>query len=127
MNNLIKVCSRVSAQIPLQIAKRTGAYHPVELPKPGVGNKAYRRIVHYPENYTIQPLKVTNLAGRDPESGRLVAKGIGGGIKHKYHWIDWKRHGPKEGPPLVEKVLDIIVDGCRTGHVALIGQGDNLR
>ncbi|XP_055592770.1 39S ribosomal protein L2, mitochondrial [Uranotaenia lowii] len=95
-------------------------------PKPGTG-KAYRRIVHYPEEYTIEPLKVTNLAGRDPETGRLVAKGIGGGIKHKYHWIKWNRDGPLEGPPQIEKVIDIIDDGCRTAKVALVAVGDQLK
>lgn len=74
----------------------------VEKPRIGVGT-AFRRIVHYPKDkeYTVQPLNVTNLGGRDPKTGRLVVKGIGGGIKHKYHWIDWKRVGPKEGPPQV--------------------------
>ncbi|XP_065081603.1 large ribosomal subunit protein uL2m [Ochlerotatus camptorhynchus] len=95
-------------------------------PKPGTG-KAYRRIVHYPEQYTVEPLKVTNLAGRDPETGRLVAKGIGGGIKHKYHWIKWVRDGPLEGPPQVEKVIDVIHDGCRTAKVALVAVGDELK
>lgn len=38
-------------------------------PKPGFG-KSYRRIVHYPEEYTVKPLDVTNLAGRDPDTGR---------------------------------------------------------
>lgn len=58
----------------------------VDKPKPGVRHKQYRRIVHFPENfndYTIKPLETTHLAGRDPISGRVVAKGIGGGIKHK--------------------------------------------
>lgn len=96
--------------------------------KPEIGNgKAYRRIIHYPEEYTVKPLEVTNLGGRDPVSGRLVVKGIGGGIKHKYHWIDWKRVGPKEGPPQVEKVIKIIEDGCRTAHVALVAVGDRLK
>lgn len=72
----------------------------VEKPRIGVGT-AFRRIVHFPEEYTVQPLNVTNLGGRDPKTGRVVVKGIGGGIKHKYHWIDWKRVGPKEGPPQV--------------------------
>lgn len=40
-------------------------------PKPGFGI-AYRRVVHYPEEYTVQPLEVTNLAGRDPVSGKYV-------------------------------------------------------
>lgn len=95
-------------------------------PKPGTGT-AYRRIVHYPDQYTVEPLKVTNLAGRDPETGRLIAKGIGGGIKHKYHWIKWVRDGPAEGAPQVEKVIDVIHDGCRTAKVALVAVGDELK
>ncbi|XP_028043527.1 39S ribosomal protein L2, mitochondrial [Bombyx mandarina] len=98
----------------------------IEKPKPGFG-KSYRRIVHFPEQYTVKPLEVTNLAGRDPETGRVVAKGIGGGIKHKYHWIDWYRVGPTEGPPQEEKVIQIIEDGCRTAHVALVAVGDKLK
>uniref|UniRef100_A0A0A9WKF0 39S ribosomal protein L2, mitochondrial n=1 Tax=Lygus hesperus TaxID=30085 RepID=A0A0A9WKF0_LYGHE len=95
----------------------------------GVGGKAgiYRRKVHYPEEYTIKPLEVTNLAGRDPVSGRVVVKGIGGGIKRKYHWIQWKREGPKEGPPLEEKVLEIMIDWCRTARIALVGSGNKLK
>ncbi|KAL0870607.1 hypothetical protein ABMA27_005567 [Loxostege sticticalis] len=98
----------------------------IQKPKPGFG-KAYRRIVHFPEEYTVKPLEVTNLAGRDPESGRVVAKGIGGGIKHKYHWISWIRDGPKEGPPQEEKVIQIMEDGCRTAHIALVAVGDKLK
>lgn len=41
----------------------------IDKPKPGFG-KSYRRIVHFPENYTVKPLEVTNLAGRDPETGK---------------------------------------------------------
>ncbi|XP_050667288.1 39S ribosomal protein L2, mitochondrial isoform X2 [Leptidea sinapis] len=95
-------------------------------PKPGFG-KSYRRIVHFPEDYTVKPLEVTNLAGRDPESGRVVAKGIGGGIKHKYHWINWIRDGPLDGPPQQEKVIQIMECGCRTAHVALVAVGDKLK
>lgn len=75
----------------------------------------------------MEPLKVTNLAGRDPETGRMVAKGIGGGIKHKYHWVKWVRDGPSEGAPQVEKVIDVINDGCRTAKVALVAVGDELK
>jgi len=125
MNSLFKLCSRLTVQVPLQMSKRT-KFRYVEVPKPGKDG-AFRRIVHYPENYTVEPLPVTNLAGRDPVTGRVVAKGIGGGIKHKYHWVDWKRNGPKEGPPLVEKVLAILEDGCRTAKLALVGQGESLR
>lgn len=99
----------------------------IEKPKPGVKGNCYRRVVHFPEEYTVKPLNTTNLGGRDPVTGKLVAKGIGGGIKHKYHWIDWKRVGPKEGPPNVERVIKIIKDGCRTAHVALVASGDKLK
>ncbi|XP_018322266.1 39S ribosomal protein L2, mitochondrial [Agrilus planipennis] len=96
--------------------------------KPLIGHgKSFRRIVHYPEEYTVKPLEVTNLGGRDPVSGRLVVKGIGGGIKHKYHWIAWKREGPKEGPPQVERVIKVIKDGCRTTFVALVAVDDKLK
>lgn len=98
----------------------------VEKPEIGHG-KSFRRIVHFPDEYTIKPLEVTNLAGRDPKTGRKVVNGIGGGIKHKYHWIEWQRFGPKEGPPKVEKVLKIIKDGCRTSFVALVGGEDKLK
>lgn len=43
----------------------------VEKPKPGFG-KSYRRIVHFPEEYTVKPLNVTNLAGRDPVTGIFI-------------------------------------------------------
>ncbi|PSN35212.1 hypothetical protein C0J52_16891 [Blattella germanica] len=97
-----------------------------ELPKPGAGI-AFRRRVNFPEKYTVEPLTVRNLGGRDPETGRRIAKGIGGGIKHKYHWIHWKRVGPKEGEPIEERVIQIIDDGCRTAKVALIAGGDELK
>ena len=56
----------------------------VDKPKPGLG-KQYRRQVFFPKDgkYTIEPLDTKHLAGRDPVSGRKVAQGIGGGVKHK--------------------------------------------
>ncbi|XP_014475817.1 PREDICTED: 39S ribosomal protein L2, mitochondrial [Dinoponera quadriceps] len=101
----------------------------LNLPKPGIDGKSYRRIVHFKDEYTVEPLQVTNLAGRDPVTGRVIAKGIGGGIKHKYHWIKWVRDGPKDldEPPQEEKVLEVFKDGCRTAFVALIGVGRELK
>ena len=57
----------------------------VDKPKPATNGKQYRRIVHFPLSYeyTVKPLDTSHLAGRDPLTGRVVAKGIGGGIKHK--------------------------------------------
>ncbi|XP_018404685.1 PREDICTED: 39S ribosomal protein L2, mitochondrial [Cyphomyrmex costatus] len=100
----------------------------VKLPEPGKGI-AFRRIVHFKDEYTVEPLRVTNLAGRDPVTGRVVAKGIGGGIKHKYHWIKWIRDGPEDldEPPKEEKVLQVFKDGCRTSFVALVGSDRELK
>lgn len=38
-----------------------------------------------------------------------------------------KRVGPKEGPPLVEKILSIQYDPCRTARIALVATGNNAR
>lgn len=96
--------------------------------RPVIGHgKSFRRIVHFPENYTVKPLEVTNLGGRDPNTGRVAVKGIGGGIKHKYHWINWKREGPSDGTLQEERVIKLIKDGCRTAYVALIAVGDQLK
>lgn len=54
--------------------------------------------------------------------------GIGGGIKHKYHWINWSRKGPVDlnEKPKEERVLDVFKDGCRTSFVALVGSGKEI-
>ncbi|KAL7018641.1 hypothetical protein ACKWTF_010842 [Chironomus riparius] len=104
--------------------------HFVDIPKPGEKHRQYRRKVHFPEDgkYTVKPLDNTHLAGRDPVTGRVVAKGIGGGIKFKYHWIKFERDGPTEDvPPREEKVLQILKCGCRTADVALVGTGNELK
>ena len=56
----------------------------VKKPEPGTG-KQFRRVVHFPDDgkYTVKPLETTHLAGRDPITGRKVANGIGGGVRHK--------------------------------------------
>ncbi|XP_053976562.1 39S ribosomal protein L2, mitochondrial [Hylaeus volcanicus] len=112
-----------------QVQQQRHQWNLVVVPKPGVNGKSYRRIVHFKDEYTVEPLEVTNLAGRDPVTGRVVANGIGGGIKHKYHWIHWVRDGPIDlnEKPREDKVLEVFKDGCRTSFVALIGGGRDLR
>lgn len=123
-----EICHK-TASVSYQVQPRRNQWNLVKTPKPGIKGKSYRRIVHFKNEYTIEPLKVTNLGGRDPVTGRLVAKGIGGGIKHKYHWIRWMRDGPTDitEPPKEDKVLAIIKDGCRTSNVALIGSGNHMQ
>ena len=43
-------------------------YKDIQVPKPGSGY--FRRVVHYPEKYTLKPIPYTNLAGRDPKTGK---------------------------------------------------------
>nr|XP_033340417.1 39S ribosomal protein L2, mitochondrial [Megalopta genalis] len=120
--------SGVNATVSCYVPKRY-KYKLIDLPKPDDPSKSYRRIVHYKDEYTVEPLEVTHLAGRDPNTGRVIAKGIGGGLKHKYHWIHWIRNGPKDlnEPPRIDKVLAVFKDGCRTSFVALVGSGTELR
>ncbi|XP_037934367.1 39S ribosomal protein L2, mitochondrial-like [Teleopsis dalmanni] len=133
MNNLTRLLSKCVINNQLQTLKPSVAaiqlrYKCKEVVKPKPGNSVqYRRIVHYKDEYTVEPLKITHLAGRDPVSGRVVAKGIGGGEKHNYHWVKWVRDGPTEGPPRSERVVEIIDDGCRTAKLALVGVGDELK
>ncbi|CAL7938057.1 unnamed protein product [Xylocopa violacea] len=123
----VEICCK-AVTVPYQVQPVRNKWTLLKLPQPGVQGKSFRRIVHFKDEYTVEPLKVTNLGGRDPVTGRLVAKGIGGGIKHKYHWIKWARDGPTDinVPPKESKVLAIFKDGCRTVNVALIGSGSDL-
>jgi len=95
-----------------------------DLPKPS--GKFWRK-VHFPDKYTVRPLEVTRLGGRDPETGRKVNKRVGGGLKYKYLWVHWQRVGPKEGPPLEEKVMQIVDSWCHTAKLALVSGGSDGR
>jgi hypothetical protein len=69
-SNVGIVCNRLFWNNFPQFAKRVGRIWKEDVPKPGNG-RSFRRIVHYPEKYTVEPLKVTNLAGRDPVTGKI--------------------------------------------------------
>lgn len=56
-----------------------------------------------------------------------MCKGIGGGIKHKFHWVKYVRDGPEEGPPKEERVLEVMFDAHRSAKIALVGSGDELK
>ena len=45
----------------------------------------------------------------------------------EWHFVDFKRVGPKSGPPLVEKVLEIKKTRDRTAFIALVAHGDIKR
>ncbi|CAH1405531.1 unnamed protein product [Nezara viridula] len=126
-NSQLKLCA-TSLQNVIGILTVRNKCKDVELPSnSGAKSGTFRRIVHYSDKYTVEPLRITRLGGRDPVSGRVVIKGIGGGIKRKYHWIEWKREAPKDGPPVVEKVIEIMIDWCRTSRIALVAGGDKMK
>ena len=51
------------------IRNRHSYYRELNIPKPGIKGKDYRRRIHFEKEYTVKPLNVTNLAGRDPVTG----------------------------------------------------------
>jgi len=95
-------------------------------PKPILINKCYRRVVFYPEKYTTSRLKIRKLAGRDPETGRIVVGKIGGGHKQKFRWVMYTRESPKDGNPIMERVLKVAYDPCRTARIAMVAR-DNFK
>lgn len=64
ISDFIGLTASVLNQVP-----RRYQWELVRKPKPGVDGKSYRRIVHFKDEYTVEPLQVTNLAGRDPVTG----------------------------------------------------------
>ncbi|KAK3879978.1 hypothetical protein Pcinc_015505 [Petrolisthes cinctipes] len=99
----------------------------VDQPRP-MGRLSYRFKVHYPEDgqYTVRPLKSTKLAGRHPETGRIIIGTLGGGAKRNYRWIDWFRTGPSDGF-FEERVIHVQYDPNRSSRIALVAGGEHLR
>ncbi|KAI1715522.1 ribosomal proteins l2, RNA binding domain-containing protein [Ditylenchus destructor] len=71
--------------------------------------------------YTIKPLRVRRLGGRNPETGRKVNQHIGGGVNFDYFMIDFHRRGPsEEGKTYDERVIEVRRDANRSAHIALV-------
>lgn len=66
--HVVNVCYK-SASVPVQVQPKRNQWSFIKMPEPGVKGKSYRRIVHFKDKYTVEPLNVTNLAGRDPVTG----------------------------------------------------------
>ena len=73
--------------------------------------------------YTIMPLKIRKLGGRDPETGRVVVKTVGGGNKKYFRWIDYSKPVNEDGSVREEKVFNIRYDPLRSTSLALVGGG----
>ena len=64
------VSSNAPATYQIQPSRNAGMWKPKIKAKPGALGKSYRRIVHFKDEYTVEPLDNTHLAGRDPETGK---------------------------------------------------------
>lgn len=78
------------------------------------------------DKYTTRPLPYPKNGGRD-HTGRVTNKRIGGGARQRWRWVDYKRIGPKSGPPLLEKVQEVRYDPHRSADIALVAHGNDRR
>ncbi|NP_001314714.1 large ribosomal subunit protein uL2m precursor [Danio rerio] len=81
------------------------------------------------EKYTIRPIGMKKTGGRD-HTGRIKTHGIGGGHKQRHRIIDFQRlrsEPGKEQPVMVEKVLEVRYDPCRSADIALVAGGNRKR
>ncbi|KAL1435897.1 hypothetical protein MTO96_010667 [Rhipicephalus appendiculatus] len=70
--------------------------------------------------YTTKKLPIRKLGGRDPETGRVVVRTIGGGMKRWYRWIDHKRQPNEDGSKLEERVYQrwlTATEGIKPGDI----------
>ncbi|KAK8771939.1 hypothetical protein V5799_024819 [Amblyomma americanum] len=77
--------------------------------------------------YTTEKLPIRKLGGRDPVTGRVVVRTIGGGMKRYFRWIDHKRLPNEDGSKLEERVYQVRYDPLRTAHLALVASGGHKR
>ncbi|XP_066535705.1 39S ribosomal protein L2, mitochondrial [Hoplias malabaricus] len=81
------------------------------------------------EKYTIRPIGVKKTGGRD-YTGKIRRHGIGGGHKQRYRMIDFQRlrhEAGKEDQEIVEKVIEVRYDPCRSADIALVAGGNRKR
>lgn len=78
-------------------------------------------------SYTIKPLPIHKMGGRDLESGRVVVRTLGGGNKKKFRWVDMFRKPNDDGSVLEERVLMIRYDPLHTPKLALVADSERMR
>lgn len=77
--------------------------------------------------YTVRPLPLHKMGGRDLETGRVVVRTVGGGNPKKYRWIDMVRKPNDDGSVKEEKVLQIKYDPLYTPKLALVADDQRMR
>lgn len=76
--------------------------------------------------YTLRPLRLLKSGGRGHD-GRIQTHGVGGGHKQNYRMVDFKRVGPQDGEPLIERVQLVQYDSCRSADIAIVAGGERKR
>lgn len=90
-------------------------------PEPHLYN--WRPFLPADEQYTVNPLPIQKLGGRDLESGRVVVRTLGGGNLKRFRWVDMYRNGNEDGSVKEERVLKIRYDPLHTPNIALVADG----
>lgn len=137
MNNLrslLSLSSQLGPTLPYQFTQLRfrrvfpfirGHPHPIpdHMKRPESSKYNWIPILPPDGKYTIAPLKIRKLAGRDPETGRVVVKTLGGGNKKYFRWIDYSREANSDGSPKEERVFNIRYDPLRSTKLALVAGG----
>lgn len=58
--------------LPISKLQVRNVWVPVYKPVPGVNGNYFRRVIHWKDEYTVEPLETTHLGGRDPETGNCL-------------------------------------------------------
>lgn len=78
-------------------------------------------------SYTVRPLPIYKMGGRDLDSGHVVVRTLGGGNKKKFRWVDMFRNSNEDGSVREEKVLNIRYDPLHTPKIALVADAERMR
>ncbi|OWF41974.1 39S ribosomal protein L2, mitochondrial-like isoform X2 [Mizuhopecten yessoensis] len=77
---------------------------------------------------TLRPQKLFKSGGRDPETGRVIYKRIGGGHKQSLRLISYEYNVPESKADIgYEKIIKVRKDPCRTAHIAIAATGNRKR
>ncbi|KAL3852388.1 hypothetical protein ACJMK2_016039 [Sinanodonta woodiana] len=75
---------------------------------------------------TLKPLPLPKTGGRGPD-GRIWNHRCGGGAKQRYRQVDFVRTAEKNGPAVLERVMSVLYDPCRTADIAVVAGQEQKR
>lgn len=89
----------------------------------------YNWLPYLPQDgqYTIRPLPIYKMGGRDLETGHVVVRTVGGGNKKKFRWVDMIRKANDDGSVREERVLQLKYDPLRSPKLALVADKERTR